>query len=168
MGGAKREHHRRMKNAAPTSLVRLCGPSFLLALLSSLTACGGGGGSAGDMAGSLRVALTDAPACGFDAVNVTVQKVRIHQSASANENDAGWTDITLTPPKRVNLLSLTNGVLEELGQTTLAAGKYQQLRLVLAANDAATPLANAVTPTGQAEDVRSRPHARRGDRQLLA
>ena len=35
---------------------------------AALTACGGGGGSAGN--GNLRVALTDAPSCGYDHVFV--------------------------------------------------------------------------------------------------
>jgi len=52
---------------------------------------------------------------------------------------------------RVDLLTLTNGMLAELGQTQLPAGKYTQLRLVLAANDAAHPFANSVVPTGGSE-----------------
>ncbi|MBU1663761.1 DUF4382 domain-containing protein, partial [Patescibacteria group bacterium] len=84
-----------------------------------------------------------APAGGFTAVNVTISKVRVHQSNSASENDAGWTDITLNPARKINLLNLTNGVLEDLGQTSLSAGHYTQLRLVLAANSG-TNLANSV------------------------
>ena len=68
--------------------LRAAGAALALAGLAALSACGGGGGSAsGD--GTLRLALTDAPACGFDTVHVTVQKVRVHQSANAGENDAG-------------------------------------------------------------------------------
>jgi hypothetical protein len=52
---------------------------------------------------------------------------------------------------RVNLLDLTNGTLTELGQTPLPAGKYTQLRLVLADNSGADPLANSVVPTGGTE-----------------
>lgn len=120
--------------------------------VAGLAACGGGGGgssASGD--GSLRLALTDAPACGFDAVNVTIQKVRVHQSSSAGDNDAGWAEIALNPALRVDLLSLTNGVLAELGQTPLPAGKYTQLRLVLAENTITHPMANSVKPTGASE-----------------
>ena len=96
----------------------------------SLTACGGGGGGSGASstpapvatAGTLSVSLTDAPSCGFDAVNVTVNKVRVNASASAGDTDTGWTDITLNPAKKINLLNLTNGVLESLGQASLPAG----------------------------------------------
>ena len=119
-------------------------------LVAGLAACNGGdAGSA--QSGTLRLALTDAPACGYDAVNVTIQKIRVHQSSSASDTDGGWSEIVMNPARRVDLLKLTNGVLEELGQTPLAPGKYTQLRLVLAANDNAQPLANSVKPTGSAE-----------------
>ncbi|WP_313034351.1 DUF4382 domain-containing protein [Massilia alkalitolerans] len=112
-----------------------------------LSACGGGGGS--DVSpstpvstlGTLAVSMTDAPACGFDAVNVTVSKVRVHRSEGASELDTGWTDITVNPAKKINLLNLSNGVLEALGQTSLEAGRYTQLRLVLDSNG------NTVVPT---------------------
>ncbi|TMH09177.1 MAG: DUF4382 domain-containing protein, partial [Betaproteobacteria bacterium] len=80
-----------------------------------------------------------------------IQKVRVHQSSTASESDAGWSEIVLSPAKRVDLLTLTNGVLDTLGQTPLPPGKYTQMRLVLAANDSANPLANSVVPTGGSE-----------------
>jgi hypothetical protein len=141
-------------------------PLRYLALASSLSAavllsaCGGGGGSstaAGQ--GTLSASLTDAPACGFDQVNVTVSKLRAHQSSSANENDDGWSDITLNPAVKVNLLDLSNGVLKALGQTSLPAGHYTQLRLVLSSNGGATPLANSVVPSGGAETALVTPSA---------
>jgi hypothetical protein len=116
----------------------------------ALAACGGGGGSSDAGSGTLRLALTDAPACGYDAVNVTIERVRVHQSGSAGDNDAGWSDLVVTPKQRVNLLSLTNGVLQELGQTPLPAGRYTQMRLVLAPNGNA-PFANSVVPSGGSE-----------------
>jgi hypothetical protein len=72
----------------------------------------------------------------------------------------------LNPAKRVDLLTLSNGVLEPLGQTDLPAGKYTQMRLVLAANTAATPLANAVTPTGGGETVLTTPSAQQSGLKL--
>lgn len=135
-----------------------------------LTACGGGGTTSETNIsgnGSLRLALTDAPSCGFDAVNVTLQKVRVHQSSSAGDSDSGWAEIVLSPAKRVDLLSLTNGVLSELGQVPLPAGRYTQMRLVLADNSSSSPLANSVvlssnksevalkTPSGQQSGVKT-------------
>ncbi|MDP2065341.1 MAG: DUF4382 domain-containing protein [Hydrogenophaga sp.] len=137
------------------------GRLFCVAATLALAACGGGGGIGGTGApiGSLRFAVTDAPACGYDQVNVTLQKVRVHQSATAADGDTGWSEVVLTPEKRVDLLTLTNGVLEELGQTSLPAGKYTQLRLVLADNTSAAPLANSVVPTGGAETALDTPSA---------
>src|SRR5450756_971826 len=102
---------------------------LMASLLAVLVAgCGGGGGDGGAASGpgTLGVSLTDTPACGFDAVNVTVTKVRVHQSSTALDTDAGWTDITGNLPRKINLLNLNNGVLDTLGETTLAAGHYTQ------------------------------------------
>ena len=127
-------------------------------IATTLVACGGGGGGSGTptttaSTGTLSVALTDAPACGFDAVNVTVNKIRVNASSTASDTDGGWTDITLNPARKINLLNLTNGVLDTLGQTPLAAGHYSQLRLVLDAN------ANTVVPTGGTEQALTTPSA---------
>ncbi len=127
-----------------------------------LVACGGGSaGSVGTSTGSgtLGVALTDAPACGFDAVNVTIQGVRIHQSGTAAPTDPGWTDIALGQPMRVDLLTLTNGILASLGQAQLTAGNYPQMRLMLAPNTGSDPLANSVVPTGGSEVALTTPSA---------
>lgn len=131
-----------------TAILRFAGTTFALAAL--LAGCGGGGsGSADSGSGTLRVSMTDAPACGFDSVFVTVSKVRVHASSAAAPGDAGWSEIALSPPRRIDLLSLANGVLFELGSTPLPAGSYQQIRLVLAENSA-MPMANAVAPSGGA------------------
>lgn len=119
---------------------------WLMAFLLSafLAGCGGGGGSGAAGSGTLGVSLTDAPACGFDAVNVTVAQVRVHQSDAASDSDGGWSQITLSPARKINLLDLTNGVLDFLGETMLSAGHYTQLRLVLAANTGSGPVSNSV------------------------
>jgi hypothetical protein len=126
---------------------------------ASLAACGGGGDSSTTPTtttptatfGSLSVALTDAPACGFDAVNVTVTKVRVNKSATAGDTDSSWVDLALSPARKINLLSLTNGVLDTLGQASLDPGHYSQIRLVLDANASGT--ANTVIPTGSTKEV---------------
>ncbi len=139
-------------------------PTWLgISLLAALVAgCGGGGGygSSGMPYGSgtLGVSLTDTPACGFDAVNVTVTQVRVHQSSSATPMDAGWTNITLSPARKINLLDLNNGVLDSLGETPLPAGHYTQVRLVLA-DTSAGGLANSVIPSGGAETSLTTPSA---------
>ena len=106
-----------------------------------LAACGSGETDPG----TVRLALTDAPACGFGQVNVSIERIRVNRNADANENSLGWTDLKLAPARRIDLLKLGNGVLEELGQLQLPAGRYAQLRLVLADNGSGTP-ANSVVP----------------------
>lgn len=137
--------------------------ALFVAIASStvLAACGGGGGSSppSTQAGTVHFSLTDAPACGFDSVNVTVSKVRVHKSASASESDAGWTDVALNPARKINLVSLTNGVLFDLGQMPLEVGHYTQTRLVLAPNTSSTPFANSVIPTGGSEIALDTPSA---------
>ena len=120
-----------------------------VAAAAVLAACGGGGGSDSGATGTLQLSLTDAPSC-YEHVYVTVEKARVHSSGAAADADAGWHDLTLATPKRIDLLNLTNGVLEELGSMPLPAGSYSQLRLVLADNSNADPLANAVQPIGGA------------------
>jgi len=126
---------------------------------AGVVACGGGGGSSsatGD--GAMRFAVTDAPACGYDHVWVTVQKVSVNQNASASDTDPGWTDLTLSPAQKIDLLSLTNGVLQELGTVPLAAGHYSQVRLVLTSDNSVQPTGGAVTalstPSGQQSGVK--------------
>ena len=139
-----------------TTKTRLGLATTTLFAAAALVACGGGGGGSSTptptptptpATGTLSASLTDAPACGFDAVNVTVSKVRVHNSANASDTESGWTDITLSPARKINLLNLTNGTLDLLGTTTLPAGSYNQVRLVLDANGG-TGLANSVVPTG--------------------
>lgn len=138
--------------------------AWLMATIFAVLVAGcGGGGGGGDATpaaapGTLGVSLTDAPACGYDAVNVTVLKVRAHQSSSASDTDTGWTDITLNPARKINLLGLANGVLDNLGETPLTAGHYTQLRLVLDPNTSAG-LANSVVPSGGIETALVTPSA---------
>lgn len=119
------------------------------ALLLAACGGGGGGGEAGGGEGTLRVSITDAPAC-YEHVYITVAGVKVHTSAAAGEDEAGWRELKLGAPKRIDLLDLTNGVLEEIGSMPLPAGDYSQLRLVLAENGGSEPLANAVQPVGGA------------------
>lgn len=137
----------------------------VLALAAGLlvAACGGGAGSGGTGSeagqGTLRFGLTDAPACGYDAVHVTIEKIRVHRNATAEDGDAGWSEIVLDPVRRVDLLDLRNGVIEELGEMPVTAGTYSQLRLVLADNGSGPVPANSVTPTGGVETALTTPSA---------
>jgi len=83
--------------------------------------------------------------------------VRIHRSNAAGGADNGWSEVAQSPPKRVDLLTLINGIFLDLGNTTLPASKYKQVRLVLAENDNAHPLANSVVPNGETETALTTP-----------
>ena len=138
---------------------RLIRPIAALAIAASLvlSACGGGGG--GGSTGTLSMSLTDAPSCGYDAVNVTITKLSVNKSSTASTTDGGWVDIPITAT-RVDLLSLQNGVLATLGQTPLPTGKYTQMRLLLADNASASgsqPIPNSVVPTGASETALTTP-----------
>ena len=109
-----------------------------MAMLLGLAACGGGGsngGSASAHMSSLGVSLTDSAGCDFDAVWVTIAKVRVHRSASAKSDDPGWIDITPPgAPLLINLLTLQNGLTQSLGVAPLPDGRYNQVRLHLVPN----------------------------------
>jgi hypothetical protein len=124
----------------------------------ALVACGGGGDGGSGSApvagmGSVRIGLTDAPRCkvGNDdlaQVNVTVEQVRVHASMDDAPSSGRWYDIDVRPARKINLLDLTNGRLEELGTVPLPAGTYSQVRLVLSPNRGAGTPANSVVLDG--------------------
>jgi hypothetical protein len=133
-------------------LLRRAGQAGLLAFAALLAACGGGGdsgtpppstgGSDSNALGQLAVRLTDSQGCDYRSVWVSVEQLRIHQSDSAADGDGGWRELTLSPARRVDLLTLRNGVFVDLGTLPLPAGKYSQFRLVLASNGTQLPYAN--------------------------
>ena len=101
--------------------------------------------------GVVRTTISDPPACSaaYDHVYVTVTKVTAHISNTAEESTSGWVtlaDLT-SAPKQVDLLHMPGAgtclLSQSLGQTVgLPAGKYQQIRLYLLANDATTGPSN--------------------------
>ena len=96
-----------------------------------LSACGGDNNDTLQQQGTVKVSLTDAPACGYDHVYVTVSKVSVN---TQTDGSGSWVDTDLAAPKKIDLLNLTNGALESLGEAPLAAGNYPQVRLILAPN----------------------------------
>lgn len=127
------------KNSGLKNLI-LCSVGAMALVALGCGSEGGGTGTPVARPGTVSVSLTDAPACGYEAVVVKVAKVRIHQSSTEDDPDgAGWKDITLDPPRSINLLDLndptqTSKGLDYLGETQVTAGHYTQLRLVLEKN----------------------------------
>ncbi|MBI4164635.1 MAG: DUF4382 domain-containing protein [Acidobacteria bacterium] len=97
--------------------------------------------------GVVRTTISDPPACSavYDHVYVTVTKVTAHISSTADESASGWqtlADLTAAP-KQIDLLHLPGAgtciLSQSLGQANgLPVGKYQQIRLYLLANNAAS------------------------------
>lgn len=134
-----------------TDFVRRAGQAGLVALGALLAACGGGGDSGSSSSGGqtsselgqVAIRLTDSQSCDYRSVWITVEQVRIHRNADAADSDGGWRDLSLSPGRRVDLLTLKNGVFIDLGTVPLPAGSYSQVRLVLAANSGSSaPFAN--------------------------
>lgn len=106
---------------------------FLLCLVAGLflAACGDGGGGGGGSVGtgSLSTSLTDSATDDYKAVYVTIARVDVHLGGDVN-NEGTWKTVA-TPNKTYNLLELVNGVRENLGLTSLDAGRYTQMRLII-------------------------------------
>jgi hypothetical protein len=132
--------------------------TFLIGASATLVACCGGNDAQAPVAGmgTVRVALTDAPSCkvgndDLEKVFVTVERVRINKSVDDSPG-SGWYDINVSPVKKINLLDLTNGRLEELGVLPIPAGTYSQVRLVLRPNGGGSP-ANSVVLAGETMEI---------------
>lgn len=152
-----------MRTTHPLLTPRIGLLGSVLATTATLVACGGSGSSTST--GTLKLAMTDSPGCGYDHVYVTVTKIRVHQSASAASTDSGWREITVASPQKMDLLSLTNGALQELGQLPLPAGRYEQVRLVLSSD----ALANSLVLSGTGNEIELRtPSAQQSGYKLQA
>jgi hypothetical protein len=105
---------------------------------------------------TINVSLSDPPSCSppagsFKSVFITIRSVQAHTSATADDNSPGWVELVPalnTQPVQVDLLNLPNNgacLLTQLGSNTaLPAGDYQQIRLLLVANNPSS----SVSPTG--------------------
>ena len=109
---------------------RLVCACAIFLMVVPLVSCDGGGSGGGT--GTLVLGLTDATTDDYQAIYVTIAEVQVNKAAEGEEDEgAGWQTI-LTPDTTYNLLELVNGVIETLGIAELAAGKYNQMRLILA------------------------------------
>jgi hypothetical protein len=74
----------------------------------------------------MELRMYDAPVDSASEVNIKIKQVEINRTGSAN----GW-EVINSPNRTYNLLNLVNGAYTVLGDTTLEAGTYPQIRLVL-------------------------------------
>ncbi len=113
---------------------------------------------------TINVSISDPPSClppagNFKSVFITIRSVQAHISATADDNSPGWVELVPelnSQPVQVDLLNLpANGacLLKQLGSnTSLPAGDYQQIRLLLVANNSSSstvPATNACSTLGQ-------------------
>ena len=82
---------------------------------------------ADDQNGAIKLYLVDSPA-ELDSVVICVTRVEVHKSGS--DSTSGWFIIN-DSTRYFDLLLLTNGASTVLGDTTLAPGKYTQIRLII-------------------------------------
>jgi hypothetical protein len=128
--------------------------SMLILSGALLSACGGGSSSS---TGTARIYLTDAPQCGYDHVYVTIDHIDL-----SSDNGTSWTSVPVdafpnnpidtSVGRRIDLLELQNGIMQQLAETPLAAGTYNQVRLVLQPNSNDSPWANAVVLTASPDN----------------
>src|SRR5215471_9786204 len=103
----------------------------------------GCGSSSSNQSGFVNLSISDPPTCAapsgpYSHVFVTVTDVKIHTSANAGGNDAGFVDLTpnlKNSPQQVDLLAQASAecFLAMLGsKVEIPAGSYQQIRVFLA------------------------------------
>jgi len=92
--------------------------------------------------GTLEVKLHDAPA-DYEEVNVFIERVEVNNS---EDDESGW-QVVSEPNQQFNLLELTNGVFETIGEVELEEGFYPQIRLILNRDD------NNVVIDGETHDL---------------
>ncbi|HEX5515530.1 MAG TPA: DUF4382 domain-containing protein [Gammaproteobacteria bacterium] len=95
---------------------------------SLLTACGGGGDGSGT--GQMTVRLTDAPVDSAERVVVEFAGIELHQGGATPQR------FIFDTPQQIDLLQLTGGENRILlDAVTIPAGRYQQLRLLINADE---------------------------------
>ncbi len=107
----------------------------------------------GSRTGIMQVYITDAPA-DYDEVWLDIEEVQVHLSddAGVERDERGWITIT-EDPQRINLLDLTNGDYDLLGEAEVETGEYSQLRFVLGENNEFTE-DDTTYPLGVPEDAK--------------
>lgn len=101
---------------------------LMLGLLGLLAGCGDDNETTKPQFGSVRVAMTDAPAQ-YDQVNIVVREVHIHRTGEGADT---WTVVRPDSESTYDLITLRNGVFVTIGfARQIPAGAYDQVRLVL-------------------------------------
>jgi uncharacterized protein DUF4382/carboxypeptidase family protein len=150
----------------PSLYINLAVLGALVGVALTLVTCGTTSymGQVNNGMAAVNVSISDPPSClppigNFKNVFITIRSVQAHTGATANDNSAGWVELVPelnTQPVQVDLLNLPASgacLLKQLGSnTSLAAGDYQQIRLLLVGDNpgsGAVPATNACAALGQ-------------------
>lgn len=122
-----------------TLAIVLSSAFFLLSslMLAQIPGCGGGGGggAGGTPTGTLQAGITDSPVHpDFDSIHLTIDKVVVVPAGKEGraDNDSGLPVIATFPGGMgVDILNL-HFLPQILGTTSIPAGSYSQVRLILA------------------------------------
>jgi hypothetical protein len=142
----------RSNHQVRSSYVLLGALAALVAMALTLVACGRTTitSQVNNGMATVTMSISDPPSCSppagnFRSVFITIRSVQAHTSATADDNSPGWVELVPelnTQPVQVDLLNLpANGacLLKTLGSnSSLPAGDYQQIRLLLADNSSSS------------------------------
>jgi hypothetical protein len=133
------------------------------AAAAALAACGGGSDSPAQSPaatvtkGTISVAAqNDAPSCGMDEINVSIARIRFHQDPTATMGAAGWSELSFSPSKKVNLLNLASvlsGATTDFGELSLPTGIYTQMRVVIESATTSNLAPNTIKLAGATSTV---------------
>jgi hypothetical protein len=131
---------------------RLVYACAILLMVSPLVSCGsGGGGGTAGTTGTLSLGLTDA-AGDYQHVFVTIKEIQVNKAAEEEGDGSGWIT-AMSPNETIDLKTLENGEIFDLGLAELEVGHYNQMRLILAEDPIAPhPFANYVVIEGEQEE----------------
>lgn len=100
---------------------------LLISILAINCGGGGGGGGGGSDSGTAKVYMTDAP---FPFENVVSAKVTVKRIEIRGDNENNKRTL-FEGNREIELLNLRNGVTTLLGEVSLPAGTYHQIRLIV-------------------------------------
>lgn len=105
----------------------------ITAAVMYLGGCGGGGSA---NTGTLKLSITDKQSDDFQSVVLAISEIRVVPAGheNADDNDSGLPVLAkFDTPKVVDVMEL-QFIQQALGEVVLPAGRYSQIRLILAAN----------------------------------
>lgn len=103
---------------------------FLLAIAVLFAGCKKDDSSTSPQTGTgqLKLYMADAPA-NYDSVNIQVTRIEVHQGGDTSST-GNWL-VVKDSTQNVDLLQLRNGIMALIGNTSLPAGQYSQIRLII-------------------------------------